>query len=448
MAKHLRQWQSLSWVAIIFVKRLFPLPCSKFRRFSVGYCASFGGDSDSCTRLSFPSYRHCFSANPPPASAPASTSNRCSAEAAVTEALLTLSARPAKATATATASSATPSIPQQQPAMMQQALANFTSPTTSSFAQKMQLVNTLTRSEMLLETPTMKQEQAAPPKPHLARRVSLTGEEPAAKKVRTVSPPTVTPPPSNQATRVSSNDVCAPANGGEDSATTVEAPASSICPICDRQIKGLGEHKVDWSQPVQGRQRAKTITSIKKHVKDYHENEPIWNVIVNSLEAAPSGSKSNSDCSSVTSGSANSRVVTAQAFVTQALKKAALDQIPNGPKELRSLSWTQRMLDQRIGIAKGFIMFGGQEYLRNKECQDDQGNKINPKSLRNLAYSLLQSMYDGLMEAWTKHQSMIESGMATASLGLLRNRFQLLFAAPDKWSESWYMDPSKYSSSC
>ena len=90
------------------------------------------------------------------------------------------------------------------------------------------------------------------------------------------------------------------------------------------------------------------------------------------------------------------------------------------------------------------LQFGGQEYLRNKDCHDEAGRKINPKSLRNLAYSLLQSMYDDLMARFTQNEPALQAAMATAPLGLLRNRFQLLFAAPDKWSESWYMDPSKY----
>ena len=240
-----------------------------------------------------------------------------------------------------------------------------------------------------------------------------------------------------------------------DIGTGLTDSVSCVCPVCNRHIKGLGDHKVDWSQPVQGRQRAKTISSIKKHVKDFHENEPIWNVIVNSVDVVPtapsSGSKKRSSNSSVCSvdGTAdsqiNNRIVTAPLFVTQALKKAALDQIPNSKDELRSSRWTEKMMDQRVGIAKGFIQFGGQEFLRNKECQDEMGQKINPKSLRNLAYSMLQTMYTDLMSAWQHHAAAIEEAMATAPLGLLRNRFQLLFAAPDKWSESWYMDPSKYS---
>ena len=297
---------------------------------------------------------------------------------------------------------------------------------------------------VILETP--KQQAKA------ARRVSVSSidvststavyhpkpvfaDEPTAKKARTVSLP-----PAQTAGRVSPN---APAELLQVSSNLhghhLDNPVSCICPICNRQIKGLGEHKVDWSQPVQGRQRAKTITSIKKHVKDFHENEPIWNVIVNSLDIAPATGKSSA------SQQQQSRVVTAHAFVTQALKKAALDQIPNTEEQLRSFRWTEKMLDQRVGIAKGFIQFGGQEYLRNKECQDEHGAKVNPKSLRNLAYCLLQSMYDELLQAWNRNQSSIEDAMGKAPLGLLRNRFQLLFAAPDKWNESWYMDPSKYS---
>lgn len=156
-------------------------------------------------------------------------------------------------------------------------------------------------------------------------------------------------------------------------------------------------------------------------------------MIVNSLDVTPARSND------------TQRVVTAQAFVTQALKKAALDQIPNHPKHLRSFRWTEKMMDQRVGIAKGFIQFGGQEYLRNKECHDEAGQKINPKSLRNLAYSLLQTMYNDLMAKLVQNRHALQASMATAPLGLLRNRFQLLFAAPDKWAESWYMDPIKYS---
>jgi len=257
---------------------------------------------------------------------------------------------------------------------------------------------------------------------------------PIAKKARTVSP-TPSQTPGGRVSPTASSEQPVQSRGAE----TVTNSVSCVCPVCNRQIKGLEGHKVDWSQPVQGRQRAKTITSIKKHVQDFHENEPIWNVIVNSLDIPSSSIKG---CAPVQQPS---RFVTARAFVTQALKKAALDQIPNTKEELTSLRWTEKILDQRVGIAKGFIQFGGQEYLRNKECQDEDGNKINPKSLRNLAYSLLQSMYDELLEAWNQNQSSIESAMRTVSLGLLRNRFQLLFAAPDKWTDSFYFDPSKYS---
>ena len=293
---------------------------------------------------------------------------------------------------------------------------------------------------------------------------------PAPKKARTVSPPpAVECQDSPKASSTVSTTVSASTSTSGTKGLTNKIPiansiesthgsalgndtngisdsVSCICPVCNRQIKGLGDHKVDWSQPVQGRQRAKTITGIKKHVNDFHPLQPIWNVIVNSLDVTPTAtSSSNSSVASNNSSSPQqNRVVTAQAFVTQALKKAALDQIPTTEEELRSARWTEKMIDQRVGIAKGFIQFGGQEYLRNKECQDEIGQKINPKSLRNLAYSLLQGMYDDLMEAWTKNESTIEAAMATEPLGLLRNRFQLLFAAPDKWNESWYMDPSKY----
>lgn len=271
----------------------------------------------------------------------------------------------------------------------------------------------------------------------------------AAKKARTVSPL-----PADNTAAVATSMVVGRAvspntqlqNAPSDDYNCV----SCICPICNRQIKGLGDHKVDWSQPVQGRQRAKTITSIKKHVKDFHEQEPIWNVIVNSLDIGTAATPSSSSAMAWkyhpdnTKQQQQSRVVTAHAFVTQALKKAALDQIPNTQEQLRSFRWTEKMLDQRVGIAKGFIQFGGQEYLRNKECQDENGVKVNPKSLRNLAYILLQSMYDKLLQAWNRNQAAIEHAMGVAPLGLLRNRFQLLFASPDKWQDSWYMDPSKY----
>ena len=275
----------------------------------------------------------------------------------------------------------------------------------------------------------------------------------AAKKARTVSPL-----PANNNINAAQAAAAAPAMAAGRSVSPAQQQqnvaasdyncVSCICPICNRQIKGLGEHKVDWSQPVQGRQRAKTITSIKKHVKDFHEHEPIWNVIVNSLDiGTPTPGamawKYNPD-DAKQQQQQQSRVVTAHAFVTQALKKAALDQIPNTQEQLRSFRWTEKMLDQRVGIAKGFIQFGGQEYLRNKECQDENGAKVNPKSLRNLAYCLLQSMYDELLQAWNRNQASIEHAMGIAPLGLLRNRFQLLFASPDKWQDSWYMDPSKY----
>ena len=268
--------------------------------------------------------------------------------------------------------------------------------------------------------------------------------EPATKKARTVSPAPLydntalsqkPQGPYSQLMSTNHQDT-----GGVD--------ASCFCPVCNRKIKGLGEHALDWSQVVQGRQRAKTITSIKKHTKEYHEHEPIWNVIVNSLDGSSptSGGKASSSGNSSVDGNANgnSRVVTAPVFVAQALKKAALEQIPNTADKLRSFRVTEKMIDQRVGIAKGFIQFGGMEFLRNKECQDETGHKINPKSLRNLAYSLLQSMYDELMQAWNRNRATLETAMAKASLGLLRNRFQLLFAAPDKWSESWYIAPSKY----
>lgn len=277
----------------------------------------------------------------------------------------------------------------------------------------------------------------------------------SAKKARTVSPPPAPAPTTAgrvnpaqqqqqlmQQVHVMTNNVH---HQQQQQRQEGAGSVSCICPVCDRHIKGLGDHKVDWSQPVQGRQRAKTITSIKKHVKDFHENEPIWNVIVNSLDISPAGGKSSSASSSSSTQQQQSRIVTAHAFVTQALKKAALDQIPNTPAQLRSFRWTEKMLDQRVGIAKGFIQFGGQEYLHNKECQDEDGVKVNPKSLRNLAYCLLQTMYDELLQAWNRNQMLIEDAMGKAPLGLLRNRFQLLFAAPDKWNESWYMDPSKYS---
>lgn len=239
---------------------------------------------------------------------------------------------------------------------------------------------------------------------------------PPTKKARTVSP------------------INAPANHPRPSTIPHgEASVSCVCPICNLTIKGLGDHKVDWSQPIQGRQRAKTITAIKKHVKDKHEQEPIWNVIVNSLDVTPARS------------SDTQRVVTAQAFVQQALKKAALDQLNNlNHVHLRSLRWTEKMMDMRVGIASGFIMYGGHEFLRGKKCTDENGEQVNPKSLRNLAYSLLQSMYSDLMAGLAHHQRYLQDAMAHAPLGLLRNRFQLLFAAPDKWSESWYMHPAKY----
>jgi hypothetical protein len=280
---------------------------------------------------------------------------------------------------------------------------------------------------MMMTTSTPQRNNDVPVMYH-GRPVIPEEAVPPFKKARTVSPGPAAPVVESGSTATATTELDTEAAASE---------VNCICPVCNRTIKGLGDNKVDWSQPVQGRQRAKTITSIKKHVKDHHEHEPIWNVIVNSLDTIPTKD----------SVAAVNRVVTAEAFVTQALKKAALDQIPNQAQHLRSFRWTEKMMDQRVGIAKGFIQFGGQEYLRNKECQDETGTKINPKSLRNLAYTLLQSMYDDLLLAWNDNQTTIESSMATVPLGLLRNRFQLLFASPEKWAESWYMDPSKYSPS-
>ncbi|CAB9498679.1 expressed unknown protein [Seminavis robusta] len=384
-----------------------------------------------------------FSASAPASSpAAAKASNQGSAEAAVSEALLTLSSAGSPPKSNQSSTSA-PGVPSNGP-------APFASPplpphsrrpslTFSAPAQPVRRVSLCSPAGFAphppLPHPRWPGKFMAPPmmtpqrdipvayqqKHHHARPVVLEDAAPPAKKARTVSPAPAT-------TAVAASD-----NSEAGKKEDIEI-VSCICPVCNNLIKGLGENKVDWSQPVQGRQRAKTISSIKKHVKDHHEQEPIWNVIVNSLDVAP------------TKDAAANRVVNAQAFVTQALKKAALDQIPNHTNELRSLHWTEKIMDQRVGIAKGFIQFGGQEYLRNKECHDETGNKINPKGLRNLAYTLLQSMYDDLMQAWRKNQATIEASMATEPLGLLRNRFQLLFSNPDKWSDSWYMDPSKYSS--
>lgn len=410
--------------------------------------------------------RRCFSSNSlaAPSGNNSQQQNHLTAEAAVTEALLTLSSCPAKQQQKTqqhqhqyqhpqrhqqSFSSGAAASPRQGTAPMVDS-RNFTSPV-SGVPQRPQLPTTFSTATAF-ETPrqTIPSEKSNPATANMAKRCYLVrpstlAEEPAPKKARTVSPP-----PSLDGIAPQGYDYNTIALCDKDDASNTESCASCICPICNLEIKGLGEHKVDWSQPVQGRQRAKTITSIKKHVKDHHENEPIWNVIVNSLDmvsgSATTGSQSNSSTVGDAANGSNStnRVVTAQAFVTQALKKAALDQIPNSNDKLRSLRWTEKMIDQRVGIAKGFIQFGGQEYLRNKECHDDAGHKINPKSLRNLAYCLLQSMYDDLMTHWNKNQTLIESAMGSAPLGLLRNRFQLLFAAPDKWNESWYMDPKKF----
>ena len=200
----------------------------------------------------------------------------------------------------------------------------------------------------------------------------------------------------------------------------------TVCPECCVRVEDLTEFPVDWTRPLHYPEDADTIEIINDHAARHHVDVPLWNT----LEATI--------CKQLASAPPKS-IITPKAYVRLALRHAmccsyGIDESLLDMNKLRDL------FVRRFGIARGFIEWSSDYFIRGRTLTNNLGEKVSSTELRKAALLLLAFLEKEVIEqAFDKKLHLTEKLSRTLPLQTWRNRVQLVFLDPNGMDNAWFM---------
>ncbi|CAB9500005.1 expressed unknown protein [Seminavis robusta] len=217
-------------------------------------------------------------------------------------------------------------------------------------------------------------------------------------------------------------------------------PEETCCPVCHEHIKELDKTPVDWSRPLQYPTHAATIDAIKAHTDQHHKAVPVWNV----LEATLGLRLPTSAATGSNGQPSNNKVLTPTSYVKLALRHAVCCSyyVDDSLKDMQRL---RDVFVRRLGIARGFIQWSSDYFLRDHTCKNCSGNTVSSAELRRSSLLLLAYLEEHILEYAFETKFEVTRGLSRdMPMVQWRNTVQNVLLHPNGIESSWFIKPSAY----